>query len=343
MRFRSLHARFCALLCAPIAAVTAAQAVSPHFQFPTANKALLTQGGEPSFYVGTAGKPWTSGQFGCVRSEGHQMHEGLDIRCLRRDANGEPNDPVNASLDGTVVYISSKPGLSNYGNYIILSHSVEGVELYTLYAHLREARPGLRVGQKVRAGENIATMGRTSNTRQRITQDRAHVHFEINLLMNPRFDEWNKRDNPGQRNDHGMWNGLNLVGIDPAAVFKAQAAQGKNFSILDQIRNQTELCRVLVRNPKFAWVKRYTPLIRRNPQTERDGIAGFEVALNFNGVPYQLTPRSAAEIQGRPDLQVLSVNAAEAAAHGCRHLVQKVGAGWDLTAKGRKHFALLTY
>src|SRR6478736_2831449 len=62
------------------------------FQFPTANHALYESGGEERFFVGTVGKPWTSGCFGCVRSDGWQIHEGLDIRCLQRDKHGEPTD-----------------------------------------------------------------------------------------------------------------------------------------------------------------------------------------------------------------------------------------------------------
>jgi hypothetical protein len=54
------------------------------FQLPTANRALLQPGQEEQYFVGTTGKPWTSGTFGCVRSEGHQMHEGIDVRCQKR-------------------------------------------------------------------------------------------------------------------------------------------------------------------------------------------------------------------------------------------------------------------
>src|SRR5713101_8039311 len=61
---------------------TALQASHP-FQFPTANQALFEKGGEERFFVGTTGQPWTTGMFGCVRSSGWQMHEGLDIRCLQ--------------------------------------------------------------------------------------------------------------------------------------------------------------------------------------------------------------------------------------------------------------------
>src|SRR6185369_9869556 len=63
------------------------------FHFPTANQALLEPGHEDKFFAGTVGKPWTSGTFGCVRTDGWQLHEGLDIRCLQRDSRGEPTDP----------------------------------------------------------------------------------------------------------------------------------------------------------------------------------------------------------------------------------------------------------
>ena len=51
------------------------------FNLPTANRAIYDgDGGGEKFFVPTVGKPWTSGCFGCVRTEGWQMHEGLDIR-----------------------------------------------------------------------------------------------------------------------------------------------------------------------------------------------------------------------------------------------------------------------
>ena len=90
----------------------AQQASAQPFYFPTANHALYEPGGDERFFVGTVGKSWTTGMFGPVRSEGRQMHEGLDIRALQRDRRGEPTDPVLASADGTVVYISTRAALS---------------------------------------------------------------------------------------------------------------------------------------------------------------------------------------------------------------------------------------
>src|ERR1051325_11735109 len=84
------------------AAILAQSGRADIFQLPTANRAIYEPGREEHYFVGTVGKPWTSGTFGCVRTDGWQLHEGLDIRCLQRDKRGEPIDPVMASNDGTV-------------------------------------------------------------------------------------------------------------------------------------------------------------------------------------------------------------------------------------------------
>lgn len=313
------------------------------FQLPTANRALFEPGAEERFFVGTAGKPWNSGTFGCVRSGGSQMHEGLDIRCLERDRKGEPIDPIMASADGSVAYLSTRVALSNYGKYIILRHRIEGIEVFTLYAHLSEIRSDLRIGTSVKAGEKIGVMGRTSNTRQRITPDRAHVHFEIDLMVNDRFPAWYKKTFPGQRNDHDLWNGQNLLALDPREILIAQREQKDGFSLLRHIRSLPELCRVVVRDTGFPWTTRYRPLIRRNAAAEREGIAGYEIALNYNGIPVQLIPRAASEIPGKARVQVLSVNEDEQRRHPCRKLVAKHGASWQLTEAGKRLVDLLTY
>jgi peptidoglycan LD-endopeptidase LytH len=313
------------------------------FRLPTANTSFFEPGGEEKFFVGTVGKAWTSGCFGCVRTEGTQLHEGLDIRCLQRDKRGEPTDPVVASADGVVAYINRKPALSNYGNYILLRHQVEGLEIYSLYAHLREVRGDLTIGQLVRAGEAIAVLGHTANTREGISAERAHVHFELNLLINDRFPAWYKKNFPKQRNDHGLWNGQNLVGLDPRAILLEERSQGARFSLLRHVQSQTVLCRVLVRATEFRWLKRCAALIRRNPTAEKEGVAGYEIALNFNALPFELIPRAASEIKSKSRYQLLSVNEAEQQQNPCRRLVTKRSGGWALTMQGMNVLSLLTY
>jgi murein DD-endopeptidase MepM/ murein hydrolase activator NlpD len=311
------------------------------FSFPTANHALYEPGGEERFFVGTTGKSWTTGTFGCVRSDGWKIHEGLDIRCLQRDRHGEPTDPVLATDDGTVAYINSRPALSNYGRYIVLRHVVEGIEIYSLYAHLTEARANLKPGDPVQRGEQIAVMGRSSNTHEPITRERAHVHFELNLFYNDHFEAWFKRRNPTERNDHGVWNGQNLVGIDPRLILLAERDQGPKFSLLQFIQGRTELCRVQVRQADFSWARRY-PMLVKHTTNPTAPIAGYDIALDYNGLPFELVPLTAAEMKGPGRYQLLSVNDAEYAKNPARRLVKRRGSGWELAPNGMSLLDLLT-
>ena len=337
---RVVHRLALAVLCSSAATLSAQ---SP-FQFPTANHALYEVGGMLKFFAPTSpDRPWTSGSFGCVRSDGWQMHEGLDIRSIQNDKRGEPTDPVMATADGLVMYVNAKAGLSNYGKYIVIRHAVDGIEIYSLYAHLSAIAPGIAYGKQVHGGEVIGTMGRTSNTAERIGKERAHVHFELDLLLNDHFDAWFRKNMPGERNDHGVWNGQNFAGIDPREILLAEHHPNKDFNLLDYLRSQTELCRVLVRATNFPYLKRYPALVLKNPVAEKEGVAGYEVALNFNAVPFALMPRAASEIKSPASVQLLSVNAAEYHANPCRKLVVERGGKWQLTEKGRRAIALLTY
>jgi len=312
------------------------------FQFPTANHALYQAGNELKFFAPTTSdRPWTSGSFGCVRDNGWRMHEGLDILHLQTNRRGEPTDPVMATADGAVVYFSKKSGLSNYGNYIVIRHFIDGLEVYSLYAHLSEIQPGLKIGDQVKGGTLIGTMGRTSSA-ETIGKNRAHVHFELNLLVNDNFATWFKRvSTPGERNDHGGWNGQNLNGLDAREILLAE--QKGKFNLLNYVRGQTELCRVLVRATNFPYLKRYAALMLKNPVPEKEGVAGYEIALNYNGVAFALLPRAASEIKGSAKIQLLSVNEAVQKANPCRKLLAKRGNQWQLTEKGMRELGLLTY
>jgi peptidoglycan LD-endopeptidase LytH len=323
--------------------LTSVSALAQPFFLPTANRFVLEPGAEDKAFAGTVGKPWISGTFGCIRTEGWQMHEGLDIRSVQRDKRGEPLDAVLATADGEVVYINTRSGYSNYGIYVILRHRIESIEVYSIYAHLREVRPGLRAGTGVKTGEQIATMGRTTNTRQGISKDRAHVHFELALLVNERFSEWFRKNRPGERNDHGDWNGQNLLAMDPREILLAQKEQGTRFSLLNYIRQQPELFRVLVRDTEFPWLKRYAPLVVPNPKLGTNAVAGYEISCNFNGIPIALIPRSVADFTTKSRIRLLSVNEAEYQRNHCRRLIIKRAGKWDLGTSGTHLFDLLAF
>lgn len=74
---------------------------------------------------------------------------------------------VYAAANGTVVYAGSNGG---YGNYIKLDH---GNGVGTGYGHIRPGGIFVRHGQRVRAGQLIASEGNTGNSFG------CHLHFEV--------------------------------------------------------------------------------------------------------------------------------------------------------------------
>jgi hypothetical protein len=186
-------------------------------------------------------------------------------------------------------------------------------------------------------------MGRTANTREGISRERAHVHFELNLLVNEHFPAWYRKTFPGQRNDHGQWNGQNLLGLDPRAIFLEQQRLGAKFNLVTFIQSQVELCRVMVRKTDFPWLKRYAALIRPNARAQQEGVAGYEISFNFNGIPIRLIPRAASELKSRAKFQLLSVNEAEQQKNPCRRFVTKRSRRWEIAPRGLNALELLTY
>ncbi|MDX1530093.1 MAG: M23 family metallopeptidase, partial [Rhodothermales bacterium] len=198
-------------------------------RLPTANDALL-RGDEGAFYQaldrtipGLRPHGWEGGRYGFVRSPARtraglifsQLHEGLDIRPLRRDRQGEPLDTVYAVADGTVAYVNQRPGASSYGRYVVVRHRWDASPVYSLYAHLSEA-----VVDSGAVVEQGAPLGRMGWTGRGTARHRAHVHFEIGLLLNRHFQRWFDAYY-GSRNWHGLYFGRNLMGVNPAALYEA--------------------------------------------------------------------------------------------------------------------------
>lgn len=89
---------------------------------------------------------------------GDVTRQGIDIA-------GKSGDPVRAAADGVVVY--SGAGLVGYGELIIVKHNDEWL---SAYGHNRARL--VNEGQVVKAGQQIAELGRTGAAREML-------HFEI--------------------------------------------------------------------------------------------------------------------------------------------------------------------
>jgi len=315
----------------------------PVFRLPTVNRALFegSDTGNQAFFAPTTSGRWTSGRFGCTRSSGWKFHEGIDIRFTERDQRGEPQDAIFAVANGKVCYINKKPGLSNYGNYIILGHKIEGLEIFTFYAHLSEISEGVVPGRIVEAGARIATMGRTTNAGT-IARYRAHLHFEITLVVHENFDHWFQLRNPGQDNDHGLWNGRNFIGMDPEDIFREQSRQGSRFRLTDYIRDQMEYFTVYIPETEFPWLKRYQPLVQPRTDDPQAEITGHEITFNAFGLPFRMKPVVYPEATSQVT-QVVRVKDAMHQAFKCRRLISKRGGQYTLTSTASSFLDLLTF
>jgi len=238
-----------------------------------------------------------SGGYGGVRGSGAQFHEGIDIKCLSRDRRGEPLDPILAAMSGVVRHISTSPGKSSYGRYIVLEHPEVTPAVFTLYAHLARIAPGLQIGARVTRGQAIGTMGYSAGG-YTIPKARAHLHFEIGLVVTRDFQGWYDRQKFGSRNEHGMWNGMNMLGLDPLAFFDAWRAGGINTP-WDFISSRPAAVRVQVatrRVPDF--ITRYPALLTKPRPVGL--VAGWEIRFDWTGLPFAWTQLGASEVAGLP-------------------------------------------
>ncbi|MEO5930334.1 MAG: M23 family metallopeptidase [Candidatus Kapaibacterium sp.] len=269
-----------------------ARAQGPGLVLPTSNTALLT-GNDSSFYQHTISgreNPWLGGTYGFVRnprgtSEGivyTRYHGGLDIKPLYRDARGEPLDSVRAVAEGRVVHANAVAGLSNYGRYVVVEHFWNGSPYYTLYAHLSEvwAEPGAMVRQ----GDLLGRMGHTGDG---INRARAHLHFEINLLLNENFDEWLAQSYSGATNHHGNYNGLNLVGIDPARLYKALLTN-PNLTIPEYLQGEEAFFEVEIPITQRIDLLRRYPWLQSAPAGPEDH--SWKLAFTRYGLPVCISP-----------------------------------------------------
>ncbi len=132
-----------------------------------------------------------------------QFHEGIDIRCVSRDRHGRPADAVFAAMTGVVRHISTSAG-DSYGRYDVLEHPDQSPAIYTLYAHLSHIAPGLTTGDRVTRGQVIGTMGHSSGGYV-IPRERAHLHFEMGVMVTREFAAWYAKKGFGSPNDHGLY------------------------------------------------------------------------------------------------------------------------------------------
>lgn len=297
---------------------------------------------DPDVFQPTASDRPESALFGSVRTASYgkglaaSFHEGVDIAAGQRDAAGRPQDAVYAVANGAVAYVNTKAGNSNYGKYAVLTHACPSGTVYTLYAHLAALAPGVTRGRFVKAGGVLGIIGHTANPP--IPLVRAHLHFEVGLILNARFNQWFRAQK--LKHGHDTFNGWNLLGVDPLDVFERQR-QRPDFDFFQHIAALPAAFEIVLsarRKPDFF--NRYPCLWEGVPY--RGG--GLQMAVSENGLP--LKGRNATESErqrlGAHQSVVLRVDPAALGRNGCHLVICRKGL-WRLGPEGEKWLDILMY
>jgi hypothetical protein len=211
-----------------------------------------------------------------------RFHEGMEIKPVHRDARGEPLYEVRAIASGTVVYTNKVAGHSNYGRYVVVEHRFGGCPYYSLYGHLNTI--AVEVGQAVKPGEKLAIMGHTGDG---INRERSHVHVELNLMLNDHFEQWHDATFKGDPNRNGIYNGINLAGLDLPRLYLA-LQKNSALTIPAFLAKEEVFYKVIVPNTgNFQLPQRYPWMIEGLPN---DNPVAWEVSFTRSGLPLRVAP-----------------------------------------------------
>ncbi|MGE3799846.1 MAG: M23 family metallopeptidase [Candidatus Kapaibacterium sp.] len=246
------------------------------------------------FYMHTArsgGDAWKGGMYGFTRNAKStkggvvytRFHEGVDIAPIMRDGRGVPLDSVLAIDDGVVVHVNAVAGHSNYGKYIVVQHIWGGSPFYSLYAHLNET--WVDSGAVVPQG---TPLGRLGYTGAGINKGRAHLHFEIAMVVNGNFDKWYDDEYGDGNNRHGYLNGMNLAGLNVARLYE-RLREKPDLSIRQFIEEEHPFFySVLIpRTSRLDLLARYPWLLKRSASALDQS---WKISFDDSGLPIAVEP-----------------------------------------------------
>lgn len=157
-----------AALLNPTAEASCLPSTSVNFIFAGATPGSTTPVGESSRVV----FPLPSGTWVKTSEYGMRKHPITGVYKLHTgvDFAAPSGTPILAAGDGQVA--SAGPA-SGYGNLILIEHTVAGKRVATGYAHMTAASIMVRAGDRVTAGQQIASVGATGFATG------PHLHFEL--------------------------------------------------------------------------------------------------------------------------------------------------------------------
>jgi murein DD-endopeptidase MepM/ murein hydrolase activator NlpD len=238
-------------------------------------------------------------------------------------------DVVHAVAAGKVVYTNTVPAYSNYGRYIVIEHQLDGCPYYSLYAHLSAIR--VKTGDPVAQSDPIGVMGHTG---EGIDRERAHLHLELNLLLNADFDRWSAKYFPRDGNRHGIYNGQNLDGFD-IARFYLELNKNPRLTVPQFFQEETTWYRALLpASKRMDLLQRYPWLSGGQAEAK-----SWEVSFNQAGIPIHFN--ASESVVEKPVLSWVKPSPYPYALQ-TRGYIQGSGSNYSFSQEGERYLDLIS-
>lgn len=144
----------------------------PKWEYPVVNPKCSWRGFEEETWS------WSEWEFTDPEGQGREYHLALDLQ------SEDGSLDILAAADGTVVFgRDSAQKTSGNGYKVVIEHELDGVKVYSFYAHLASVDDMPTVGTEVKQGDRIGTMGTTGTS----SKKNPHLHFAV-YKANQRYD-----------------------------------------------------------------------------------------------------------------------------------------------------------
>ncbi len=236
------------------------------------------------------------------------------------------------ATDGKVVHVNSVPGYSNYGKYIVIEHRWGGSNYYSLYGHLSSI--AVQPGEAVKRSQRIAVMGYTGTG---LNRERAHLHLELNLMLSDQFEAWYNTFFRNDPNHNGIYNGMNLIGLDIARLYLA-LHKNPSLTIAEFLSREETFYKVTLPKSRHFELPKFYPWMRSTET--RNEKSSWEVSFAQSGVPLRIESNDKSATQ--PELSYVKKSSVDYS-HLTRDIISGHGPNAHLTDYGRQLMRLLIW
>jgi hypothetical protein len=170
-----------------------------------------------------------------------------------------------------------------------------------------------------------------------LNRERAHLHLELNLMLSHEFEAWYNTFFRNDPNHNGIYNGMNLIGLDIARLYLA-LHKNPAMTIPEFLNREETFYKVtLPKSRHFELPKSYPWMFATGGRNER---SSWEVSFAKSGVPLRI--ESSDKNVAQPELSYVKKGSGNYS-YLTRDMVSGHGANAQLSDYGRQLMRLLIW